>query len=160
VIRRARQVYLAILLVQACHAVEEYALGFTEAFPPARALGRLLPGVARPGFVVFNALLLLSGLAGYLFCLRPWGQRAPLVLWVMIAIEGYNGFGHVIWALLVDGYDPGLITALILLPLVGYLFWLLRWSGQAAGNTASTSTRTAENPAIVETGRQGTITTQ
>ena len=78
----------------------------------------------------------------------------------MIAIEGYNGLGHVIWALLKRGYDPGLITALILLPLVGYLLWLLRWSGQATSNTASTSTRTAETPAIGEAGGHGTRTTQ
>jgi hypothetical protein len=71
--REVNVVYISVVAVQAVHAVEEYLAGFYRVFPPARFIERYLPGLPRPGFVVFNALLFLP-LSGYAIYLLRQGH--------------------------------------------------------------------------------------
>ncbi|MBN1810717.1 MAG: HXXEE domain-containing protein [Anaerolineae bacterium] len=126
--RRVKVVYLLMVAVQVIHAAEEYLAGFYRVFPPARFIERYLPGLPRPGFVVFNALFVLFWLGAFL----RWGnldrheRKRRALFWAFAAIELYNGVAHLVWAALVRGYNPGLFTALPFLPLSGYAICLLR----------------------------------
>lgn len=107
--------YLAVVLTQAVHAVEEYAAGFTERFPPARWLGRRVPGLPRTGFIALNVALVAFGLAGYW-----WIGQARALLWFWTALALYNTAAHLMWAALARRYNPGLVTAVLFLPPVVY----------------------------------------
>ena len=64
---RIRSTFLALVLTQIAHSVEEYIFRFYEVSPPARLLDELVPGLTRPGFIIFNALLALFGLCCFFF---------------------------------------------------------------------------------------------
>jgi hypothetical protein len=68
------------------------------------------------GFLLINLALGLFGLWCLVWpVLRRW-QSATALMWFWIALEGVNGVGHPAWAAWSHGYQPGLITALVLLP--------------------------------------------
>ena len=51
---RIRVAFLALVVTQIAHSVEEYVFHFYEVFPAARFLNDLVPGFANPGFIIFN----------------------------------------------------------------------------------------------------------
>ncbi len=126
---RARSAFLGLVLLQAAHSLEEYAFRFYEAFPPARFVDELLPGLARPGFVAFNLLLVALGILSYGYIRKANAPRARLVLWIWIVVELYNGLAHMIWGVAAGGYNPGLASAVLLLALAGYLAYTLKRPG-------------------------------
>ena len=122
--------FLALVLLQALHSVEEYAFKFYEVFPPAKLLNETLPGIARPGFIVFNMALVLFGLWCFFCRIEPGAASARRWAWVWVAIELYNGLGHPIWAVIVRGYNPGLATSPVLLVVAIFLALALRADGR------------------------------
>jgi hypothetical protein len=135
--RKAKAAFAALVFVQALHSLEEYANGFFEIFPPARMIEGMLPGFARPGFVVFNLLLVAFGV----WCLvRPvfgdW-PSARRWTWVWVAIELYNGIGHPVWALATRTYNPGLYSAPLLLGLAIFLALQLRVQASVSRDAAA-----------------------
>ncbi|HET7229676.1 MAG TPA: HXXEE domain-containing protein [Longimicrobium sp.] len=114
---RLKPAFLALVSVQALHSAEEYAFRLYEVFPPARLVSGLISGDLRRGFLVFNAALVAFGFWCYLFPVRRNWPSAAAFAWLWVAIELVNGIGHPAWSVIQRGYTPGVVTALVLLPL-------------------------------------------
>jgi len=123
---RIKVTFLALVLMQMLHSVEEYVFRFYEIFPPARFLNDLVPGFTLPGFIILNTLFALFGLWCFLSNVRPGTKSARDWVWIWVVIELFNGLAHPLWAITTRGYVPGLATSPILLGLAGYLFGRLR----------------------------------
>lgn len=110
--------FLALILAQAAHSVEEYVFRLFDVLAPARYVSSLF-GVDREiGFVVANSALVLFGL----WCwnrTRRSGRAALAWFWALLEIG--NGLAHLGLAIAAGGYFPGLATAPLLL---GLGFWL------------------------------------
>ena len=124
--RGIRVTFLALLLTQIAHSIEEYVFRFYEVFPPARLLNELVPGLTRPGFIIFNTILALFGLWCFFSSVRPGTRSARDWVWIWVVIELFNGLAHPVWATATRGYVPGLATSPILFALAAYLFHRLR----------------------------------
>ena len=135
--RNGKTTFLALILAQAIHSIEEYAFGFFEVFPPAQRLNELLPGIAQPGFVVFNTALVLFGLWCFFRRIRPDAPSARSWAWLWVAIELYNGIGHPVWALAIRAYNPGLYSAPLLFGLALFLVFQLRSSTETVRDPAA-----------------------
>ena len=122
-----KSMFLALVVVQALHSLEEYAFRLYEVFPPARFVSGLFSNDLARGFVIFNFGLVAFGLWCYLWPVRRgWPSAIPLA-WLWVGIELVNGIGHPSWSLLRGGYTPGVVTALALLWLALSLAHRLRY---------------------------------
>lgn len=118
---RLELTFLALMIVQMAHSVEEYEGRLYDVFPPARFVSGLVASDRQRGFLIINVALAVFGLWGYLVPLRRhWAAAAPLA-WIWVGIELINGLGHPLWSLRQGGYTPGLATAPLLLVLALYL---------------------------------------
>ena len=126
--RKIRITFLALIILQAIHSTEEYAFRFYEKFPPMRFIYQNFPDLAQPAFVIFNLLLFIIGLISFFYCRPPARKRARTVVWVWIALESANVIAHLGWAALIRGYNPGLVTVVLFVPVVIYLGYLMRRS--------------------------------
>lgn len=135
--QKCKSAFLGLVLLQALHSVEEYAFKFYEVFPPAQLLDDILPGIARPGFIVFNTALVLFGLWCFFRRVGPGAATARRWAWVWVAIELYNGIGHPVWGVVVWGYNPGLATAPLLFAVAANLAVGLRGDRKSALNEAT-----------------------
>jgi len=116
--------FLALILAQAAHSIEEYVFRLYEIFPPARFVSRVFDlsgGDLAAGFVVANAALVLFGLWCYLARVRRAHRSARAWGWFWTILEAGNGAGHLLLALAYGGYFPGAYTAPLLLALAGWL---------------------------------------
>lgn len=118
---RAKYAFLALILVQAAHSLEEYTHRLWEVLAPTRFLIGLFSSDLATGFIIVNAAFVAFGLWCYFARIRPDHPSAKgfAVLW--IAVELVNGIGHPAMALAAGGYTPGVATAPILLALAVYL---------------------------------------
>src|SRR5215213_6684186 len=114
---RLKSAFLALVSVQALHSAEEYAFRLYEVFPPARLVSGMISSDLRRGFIIFNAALVVFGFWCYLFPVRRNWPSAAAFAWLWVAIELLNGIGHPAWSIIQRGYTPGVVTALVLLPL-------------------------------------------
>jgi len=134
---KVKVAFLALIFLQALHSLEEYAFGFFEVFPPARLLNEIWPGVAQPGFIAFNVLLVAFGLWCFFWRVQPGAHTARRWAWLWVVIEAYNGIGHPIWAAAIHGYNPGLASAPFLLGLSLYLAFQLHSSARSVPSQAA-----------------------
>ena len=104
------KVFALLVVVQACHFVEEYATGFHDLFP--RVLG-LAPWPAR-FFLVFNVVCLAVWSVAVIG-LRAGYRAAFFPAWFLALAGMVNGIAHPLLAVIASGYFPGLLTS----PLVG-----------------------------------------
>jgi hypothetical protein len=112
---RFQATFVALVVAQAAHSVEEYVGHLYEVFPPARFVSGLISPNLRLGFIIFNMSLLTFGAW---CCLWPARRRTPslvVVTWFWIGIELINGIGHPLWSISEMRYTPGLATAPVLL---------------------------------------------
>lgn len=131
-----KSTFLALIVLQALHSLEEYAFRLYEVFPPARFVSGLFSSDLRRGFIVFNLGLVAFGVCCYVWPLRrQWRVAIPLA-WLWVAIELVNGIGHPAWSVIRHGYTPGVVTALALLPLALFLARQLRVSERTAAWSA------------------------
>jgi hypothetical protein len=112
---RASTAFLALVLVQACHSVEEYVFRLWEALPPARFVAGLVGLDPAAGFAIVNAALVAFGLwCALVPARRGWPSGTALMCgWGLVEVA--NGFGHVGLAAAAGGYFPGLYTAPLLI---------------------------------------------
>lgn len=113
-----RSIFLALVLAQAAHSVEEYVFRLYDVLAPARYVSSLIGIDRQIGFIVANAALVLFGL----WCwnrTRRTGRTALAWFWALIEIA--NGLAHVGLAVAAGGYFPGLATAPFL---IGLGLWL------------------------------------
>jgi hypothetical protein len=130
---RIRVAFLVLIVLQALHSVEEFILKFYEVFPPMVSLYRDAPAMARPAFVLANSLLVLAGFVCLFRWVWPARRGAEAVAWVWVGAEAFNVVAHCVWAVLIRGYNPGLVTGLGFVPVVAYLIYLLRRAPTQAG---------------------------
>lgn len=123
---KIRAAFLVLIVLQALHSIEEFIFKFYEVFPPMVLLYRNAPHLARPAFIMFNALLVLVGLTCLFRWVWPARRGARTVVWAWIGGEAINALAHLVWAILIRGYNPGLMTGLGFVPVVVYLSYLLR----------------------------------
>jgi hypothetical protein len=123
-----QRTFLAIVLMQAVHFIEEYRGRLWEVLPPARAVSGLVSSNLEQGFVIFNASLLAFGMWCFVWPVRGQWRSAPILVWIWIAIELVNGIGHPAWSVMQRGYTPGVATAPVLLVLAMMLIYQLRSS--------------------------------
>src|SRR5262245_30053262 len=109
--RSSRLAFLALVLAQAAHSIEEYRTRLYDVFPPARFVSGLLSADRRVGFLIFNASLVAFGLWCYAGPIRGARPSARALAWAWAALEVANGLGHMAWALAAGAYRPGLATA-------------------------------------------------
>jgi hypothetical protein len=118
---RTRFAFLALILTQAAHSVEEYVFRLYDVFAPARFVSGLFSINPAVGFIIFNAALVLFGV--WCCAARVWpGRRsARFWVWLWVVVEFGNGVGHTLLAVNQGGYFPGAFTAPVLLSLSTYL---------------------------------------
>jgi len=124
--RVGRNAFLALILTQAAHSTEEYFTRLYAVLAPARFVSGLLFGDPRIGFVIFNVSLVAFGLWCYLGPVRHARQSASALAWLWVVVEVLNGAVHIIWAISVGGYRPGLVTAPVLVVIALVLASALR----------------------------------
>jgi hypothetical protein len=112
--RLGRSAFLALILAQAGHSVEEYLARLYDVLAPARFVSGLLSSDRRIGFVIFNVSLVAFGLWCYFGPVRHARQSAPALAWFWVVLELLNGAAHMTWAMSVGAYRPGLATAPVL----------------------------------------------
>src|SRR5262245_21527402 len=126
--RSSRVAFLALVLAQAAHSIEEYRTRLYDVFPPARFVSGLLSADRRVGFIIVNVSLVAFGLWCFFGPIRSARPSARAVAWAWSALEAANGLGHMTWALAAGAYRPGLATAPFLLAIALTLATLLRRS--------------------------------
>jgi len=118
---RTRATFLALMVAQAAHSVEEYHFRLYEVFAPARLVSRLFSDDLRTGFAIGNVLLVLFGAWCYAARVRPNHRSARAFAWFWSLLEVGNGTGHIFFALIRQSYFPGVATAPFLLGIGSYL---------------------------------------
>jgi hypothetical protein len=123
--RQSRWAFLALMVAQAAHSIEEYVFRLFDVFPPARFVSGLISTNLGVGFAVANAALVLFGLWCYVARVRPAHPSGPVFAWFWTVLELANGIGHSVLALSRGGYFPGAATAPVLLGVSAYLAFRL-----------------------------------
>jgi hypothetical protein len=118
---RSQRLFLALILTQAAHSVEEYVFRLYEALAPARIISGLVSRNLAVGFAAVNAALILFGLWCYFARVRKGHRSGRGWAWFWTILEASNGTGHLLLAAGRGGYFPGAATAPLLL---GCAVWL------------------------------------
>src|ERR1051325_102042 len=117
--------FLSLVMLQALHSAEEFIFRFYERFPPMSLLYRDTPLLAKPAFAISNTLLFFAGLICFYYWVRPARKGARTVVWAWIVLESVNVIAHFVWAFLIRGYNPGLATVILFVPVLIYLSYLM-----------------------------------
>lgn len=107
--RHAARVLLAMIVLQAVHAAEEFALEFWNAFPPMRAIYGPDSSLGRALFVLFHVLLIGFGVWCYQQVRRST-ERGRTAMWCWVMVQCGTVAAHLIWMALDPGFQPGLVT--------------------------------------------------
>jgi hypothetical protein len=124
--KKTRVTFLVLIILQAIHSAEEYIFGFYERFPSMRVLYENAPHLAKPAFALSNCLLVLIGFVSFYYWVRPTKKGARTVLSLWIIIESFNVIAHLLWAVLIGEYNPGLVTGIMFVHVLAYLSYLMR----------------------------------
>jgi hypothetical protein len=122
----ARSIFLALILAQAAHSVEEYAFRLYDVLAPARYVSALFGVDRQIGFVIVNSALVLLGLWCWFARVRPGRRGWRGLAWFWALLEIANGCAHLVLAGLAGGYFPGLATAPLLIGVGALLVLRLR----------------------------------
>jgi len=123
--RQSRWAFLALMVAQAAHSIEEYIFRLFDVFAPAHFVSALVSTNLGVGFAVVNAALVLFGLWCYFARVRPGHPSGAVFGWFWTVLELANGIGHSVLALSRGGYFPGVATAPVLLGVAAYLAFRL-----------------------------------
>jgi hypothetical protein len=120
---RDRRLFLALILAQALHSVEEYVFRLWEVLAPARWVATRLALDPALGFAAANTALVAFGLWCYAARVRPGRSSAAGWAWSWAALEFAYGSAHLALAARACGYFPGAATAPLLLAVAAALGW-------------------------------------
>ena len=112
---RTELVFLALILSQTAHSVEERVTRLYEVFAPARFVSGLFGADHATGFIILNAALVLFGFWCWAVPVRGRWRSARSLIWFWAILELANGTSHSLLALANGGYFPGVATAPLLL---------------------------------------------
>ena len=122
--RRAKLVFLFLILAQAAHSIEEYVTRLYEVLAPARFVSSLFSDNLAFGFLIVNAAFVAFGLWCWAVPVRSDWNVARGLVWFWTILELGNGVGHLVFAFSRRGYFPGVLTAPLLLFFAGWLLLL------------------------------------
>ena len=125
---RVRVAFAALVLAQAAHSTEEYLGRLWESFPPARFVSGLVADDLERGFLALNIAIVAFGLWCLAWPVRRGWQSARAIAWSWAAVEAANGAGHILWATSRGGYEPGVLTAPVLIASALALVHALRFA--------------------------------
>jgi hypothetical protein len=131
--QRARRLFLALIVAQALHSIEEYAFRLYDVLAPARWISGAISSDLPLGFAVANGAIVLFGLWCYLARVRRSHPSGRTLAWFWTLLEGANGVGHLGLAARDGGYFPGVATAPVLLGLAIALGTHLSGGAREAG---------------------------
>lgn len=118
---RTRHAFLALIVVQGAHSIEEYVFGLYEVFAPARFASGLVSSDLAIGFAILNVAIVAFGVWCYIARVRTGRSSAPGWMWPWILLELGNGVVHTTVAVVRGGYFPGVATAPLLFVLALFL---------------------------------------
>ena len=113
---RTRRLFLVLLAMQALHSTEEFTLQLWTEFAPARFVVGLISENPETGFLIANISIILFGVWCALYPVRRQWPSASGFLWFWVVLETINGLGHQLVSIIRQEYVPGLVTAIVLLP--------------------------------------------
>jgi hypothetical protein len=119
--QKARIAFLALVIAQAAHSIEEYVFRLYDMSAPARFVSGLISTNLRTGFIVFNLAFVAFGFWCYAVPVQEGLSVAIPFLWFWIVVELLNGIGHPVISILERSYIPGTITAPFLFIIAVYL---------------------------------------
>jgi hypothetical protein len=119
--QKARFGFLALVIAQAVHSIEEYVFRLYDVFAPARFVSGLISTDLRTGFIVFNLVFIMLGSWCYAVPVRRALPAAIPLMWFFIVVEILNGIGHPVISIIERAYIPGTATAPFLLIIAVYL---------------------------------------
>jgi hypothetical protein len=119
--QQSRAAFLALIVAQTAHSIEEYAFRLYDVLAPARFISGLFSSDRQRGFAIANAALVLFGVWCYLARVHRRHPSARALAWFWALLELGNGIGHGLFALASGGYFPGVATAPFLLAISVYL---------------------------------------
>ena len=123
---RARGLFLALVLTQVAHSIEEYVFELYQVLPPARVISGYISSNLAVGFAIANAALIAFAFWCYLARVRSAHPSGRAWTWFWIVLEAANGSAHLVYAARRGGYFPGAATAPLLLGLAVALAVTLR----------------------------------
>ncbi|MBI3941199.1 MAG: hypothetical protein HY315_10225 [Acidobacteria bacterium] len=113
--------FLALILTQVAHSVEEYVFRLYEVLAPARIISGLVSSNLAMGFATVNGALILFGLWCYFARVRKDHRSGRGWAWFWTILEASNGTGHLLLAAGRGEYIAGVATAPLLLCCAGWL---------------------------------------
>ncbi|MGH9383730.1 MAG: HXXEE domain-containing protein [Vicinamibacterales bacterium] len=123
---RLQWMFLALIITQAAHSIEEYRGRLYDVFLPARLLSEAISQDRERGFVTVNLTLVAFGLWCFFWPVRQRWPGAIGFVWLWVGIELMNGLGHQAWSIIQGGYTPGVATAPVLFVIALSLAYQLR----------------------------------
>ena len=124
--RHTRNTFLALIIAQAAHSVEEFVFGLWKVLLPSRwALDSSVDARALV-FVLANIAVVSFGIWCYAVRVRTGHASAVRLMWLWAVVEMINGSAHIVMALRRGGYFPGVATAAVLLVIAVLLAAQLR----------------------------------
>jgi len=114
---RSQKLFLALILTQAVHSVEEYIFGLYEVLLPARVISGYLSSNLAVGFALANTALIAFAFWCYFARVRRGHPSAMGWAWFWTILEAVNGTAHLAYVAARGGYFPGAATAPVLLVL-------------------------------------------
>jgi hypothetical protein len=118
---RSRQLFLALILTQVAHSIEEYLFRLYEVLLPARVISGFISSNLAVGFAIANTALIAFAFWCYFARVRSGRPSARSWAWFWTILEAANGIAHLLYVVARGGYFPGAATAPLLL---GFAEWL------------------------------------
>ena len=117
--------FLALIVAQTAHSIEEYATHLYNVLAPARFVSSLVSTDLALGFAIANAALISFGVACFFGPIVHGARYAAAIAWGWAVLELMNGGMHIGWASIAHAYRPGVATAPLLFAIAATLAWQL-----------------------------------
>lgn len=118
---RLKNIFLISIPLFIIHGVEEYITGFYLISPIFKVLfiGQRFENIYQSAFFTFHIMLWLCLIISYLLLIGgKWVIRLMVLLGLIYIFEIH----HIIDALIVRDYYPGLITSFVF-PIIAFFYW-------------------------------------
>jgi len=132
---RSRLAFLALVICQALHSLEEYSTRLYDRLAPARFISGLVSDDLRVGFATLNLGVVALGVWSLVLFRGSAGRAAWIVAWIWVVVELANGAGHFALAVDAGGYFPGVLTAPLLIAAASALAVFLRRDSLESAST-------------------------
>jgi len=108
-----------LIIAQVIHSTEEYVFGFYTQFPVFVFYDKAFSTISQGMFFAFNvSLVTLLIFCSLIAFFQWWRKRFPIIFAI---IELTNGIYHILWAVFLGKYFPGVISGLFFIPCSIYI---------------------------------------